>query len=500
MSAPMSLTRKIRLACSLLAGVLALPSAYAEAFSWPPTGSTLQSNIQNFRWDPIEGAQKATLWAGTAADRDAYGRSAAVDGASYHSIGRLPTDGSEVFVTLNWHDGTRWHSEDPEVFIASTMNSISAPAPGSILAGSSAYFRVHSGLNLGSKGSRIRLGTASNSRAYGTAFTGAAVDLPVDGSDVFATFQWHDGRRWRLEEPVRYQAATDEVQGVWGECTEIANIGKKPLFYADMPAIYAAKSSAAVRGGITSIKSRANRLLRDGCASDDDYLVTEQLGVYVSQYEKGLYLWLSADSGPAVVSGSSVGSFSNPAGTGFVRVIQPDAGVKNPIFVGLPSASDASLSITPLYDDKPIKISELRMARNNELVTALRKSRSRGDGLAFVASNGDPRARVTAEIADTFAPAFLHSEGWKSSGHCGSYGWVDATWEIDDGVIIKNGTVWVDFNHATNDQINAAIRKSMLHPNWYCTPASEAVIEQDWLGKAAATLNGTYDGAELIID
>lgn len=491
----LSLKTKAHLGVLLSSAVLLAPVSTAEAgpILSPAAGSTLKTSISSFSWAADEGAQKVLLWAGTESDPKAYSRSLVPEGLNRHSLGRLPLDGSEVFITKLWYDGDKWHREQPVGYISSTTPVITAPAPGSTLSGNAVSFDM-----IPRHGERrIKLGTASNARAYGVIRGSYKVGLPVDGSEILATYRWYDGRRWREELPVSYTAASAEASGIWGECESVERLGVKPRVAADFSSLIDLHKKGASLGGISSTLSPANRFLRDDCASDSHYIAASNLDVYVSRYEKGVYLWLSADSGPAVVRVAGFEEEGNPVRTASIQVIQPDAGITAPVYVKLVSYDVHSLSIRALYADQPVKISEIRMAGANDDVSDLRKGRFLGSGRAFAASNSDPRARVTAEIAQSFAPVFTSSEGWKRSFNCGSFTWIDATWEIDESVVVKNYTVWVNFNHATNAEIHAAIRESLNPSIWYCRMPTDEMIEQDWVGKAEAALNGSYQGPVL---
>lgn len=290
---------------------------------------------------------------------------------------------------------------------------------------------------------------------------------------------------------------------MWGNCTSTTSYGRRAGLLSN-----AHIDEFTARGRISrSPNKRVNALLRDGCASDSAYAEVEQLGVAVAGNEKGVYLWLAPGSGAASVFARL--RTMAAGGYGQQRLVLPYTDVARPVFLAIDKEATWDLHITPLDPSKPVRISEVRMARATDNVAALRKLRFSGSD-TFVAANGDPRARVTVEMDDLFAPRWTTAEGFFANHDtCGSSFFIDATWEIDTGVQVQGRNIWINFALATNAEISAAIEDSVDYGETHfgpgfiyggCTRAPNALIYQDWLGKAAAAQAGTYSGPQVYSD
>ena len=87
----------------------------------PPKGSTLPGDTVTFTWTAESGATSYQLWVGSAAGQDDLG----VGGTTGLSatMGNLPTDGRQVFVTLYGYAGGVWSVQDTAVYSASGGSS-----------------------------------------------------------------------------------------------------------------------------------------------------------------------------------------------------------------------------------------------------------------------------------------------------------------------------------------------------------------------------------------
>lgn len=521
-------------------------------------GTTLNGSIQVLNVNLFTGAgqwpgaTKYTLWLGTTDDPDSYGRwTTEVDPVHYRDgesivAAGLPTDGSGVEATLLWYgpsgDTWRWHRETPRSFVAASQPNLIHPEPDSVFSGSSVTMRwADSHINTfrtNYMGYQWWFGTAEDLDAYGRttlfgeSFVGHpdqyemdVVGLPLDSSQILATGRWFDGTRWRTDVTHSFIAGSPKA-GVWGECTPVDQ-GRRPRLIPYQQSLwqeYTYINGEVVwpyTGTVGAIRTVANRradiILRDGCASDNDAVSISGLQVYTSASERGVYLYLAPDSGAAEVSlrlgnlGMS-GSYAFPS----TYAIHPDANIAAPVFIALPDDENFTfngetwnLDIQPLDPDKPVRVSEIRMARDRDDVTRLRKLRFNADtqSTAFVAMNGDLRAQVTAELEELFGPGLGNEGYYPAIDTCGYYSWVDATWEIDTGVKVVGNTlrktIWVNWQLATNQNIFAAINESInagVELGWpysSCARAESSLVYQDWITKSQQAHTGTYQGPTL---
>ena len=293
-----------------------------------------------------------------------------------------------------------------------------------------------------------------------------------------------------------------DVSALWGECTSTANLGS-PLRRLDRDHRILVDYAD---GGIGNINNenfgesdaQVITVLSDGCASDSTFLSPDYFHAYIAPDEKGLYLWLAPDSGAAMVEVKKAEGMGRLYTGAFTHVIQSSSGINKPVFFAL-SNDTWRISISPLDADNPVQLSEVRTAPAEDDISSLRKARFSGQP-GFAAMSGDPRAAVTAEIANSFAIYHSSVEGWQPTTSCGTTRWIDATWETSTATVSNNST-WINWNYATNESINAAIRAS-LNPSaggfgWLCEMPDDTAIEQDWMAKAQAALDGNDEGPEL---
>jgi len=184
----------------------------APALTSPVVGTTLSGTAFTFTWD-ANGTQ-ANAWEvhiGTTIGSNNIhaGNYLTSDVSSYIASGiSLPSDGSDVYVTLWWQpaSGGSWVNES---FIYATgpgTPALISPAIGSTLTGTALNFtwdangtqanawEVHIGTESGS--SNLHAGRYLNAEA--SSYSASGVSLPADGSDVYVTLWWQpaDGGSW----------------------------------------------------------------------------------------------------------------------------------------------------------------------------------------------------------------------------------------------------------------------------------------------------------------
>ena len=425
---------------------------------------------------------------------------------NHGTVSGLPIDGSDVWVTLKWQAFGRWWTETPIRYVAADGSMITSPVDGSTLGGASTVFNWFGSVP---QADRFRLQVGSDVYFANPGYNMhslTAVGMPLNGSNVLVDLKYHDADddRWYAAATGSYTAATPTA-GIWGDCSA-ATMGLRALVF---PAYAPIDIWGFIdpRGMVELDNAKAVAVLRDGCASDNNYVSPDLMEIYVKSDEKGIYLWLAAESGAAQVE--IVGQeywYSLPMFK--VIAFHDDAAVANPIFIRTPEAGEYyRITIEPVDPTKPVRLSELRFARANDDVSALRKLRFRdpvGHGY-FVATSSDPRGRVTAEIDRDFGPYYIGNEGrGPRPTSCGYYSWVDGTWIGNQGITLVGHTVWINWNLVSNAEVSAMLEQSVQagiengHWIYTCTPASAEWINQDWLLKAQQALNGSYTGPTLM--
>lgn len=490
--------------------------------NFPITGSSQQELAQlrgkaaKFAWSSAGDGHvmKYLLMAGTLDDPDAYSRRRAFTGDEFVSLQGLPIDGSSIWVTLMWRgEHGRWRKERPVEFQASLEPRLQSPVPGGRFDGSAQEFAYSPYGIQGATDRRLRIGTTDSSTAYGVwkGHNPAVASLPVDGSPIIVHFDFHDGRRWVNVSRTEYQSALPGPY-LWGECTEVdegRRLGWTKYGPWDM------NWQKSTRGTITSasLDWRLYRIVSDRCASDSAYITLSDFIYHPGSNEKGVLLWLAPDSGAAEIGYS----YARHAGDGamnpdILRALHASKGIATPVFLPLPNY-EVDLRIRSLDPTRPVKISEIRSVPRNFPVTSYRMIRYNDELLYFAAMSGDPRARVTAAIAEDFGPWLAQAA--PNGFSCGIFKWIDATWIIDQGLVTdihyRNqngeaiaGTVWVNWELVSNDEIISAIEASMQagiardsHVLSCTEPAPTDSYNIDWLGLAEAARNGNSDGPVL---
>jgi len=470
-----------------------------------------------FSWrDTPAASTRVLLMAGTAVDPDAYDLRYANYGDDFVSLDGLPVDGSDLHVTLWWREAASglWRKERSEVFASASSSAIVSPTVGSTLLGSATNFKME--YIPGSSSSRVRIGTSSQPNLYGIwsliGTSAPVAKLPLDSSEIVVRYEYYDQRRWVPVSTASYQAALPSYT-LWGDCTPTDGLGQRS--WARMRDEHTSFDWGTTSYSVVESEvPKLDRILRDNCASDTEYVIVDYLlGVPLRQTAKGVYIWLSPGSGAATLSWRpwTPVMFFPPE----LRALPEAGSIATPVHVPIPSHA-GRLSIKPLDVNKPVKIAEIRISADTDDITALRKGRW-SDEIAgdFTALNGDPRARVTAEIAREFSPDRSNDIQLFTAGFntCGFFNWVDATWEIDQPVIISEEefplppTVWVNWDLASNEDIWEAINASIVYGETYfprfpystedCTRADGSLIYQDWKSKTEAALDGTYSGPEV---
>ena len=174
----------------------------------PAKGTTLGGSTVTFSWTQQSGATSYQLWLGRSAGSHDLG----VIGTTQLSgtVTTLPTDGSQIYVTLYGYAGGKWTVEDTASYTAATLvqAQILSPAKGATLTGSTATFTWSA--ETGATSYQLWLGRSAGTHDLAvvgtTQLSGTVTTLPTDGSTIYATLNGYAGGKWTVQDTASYTA------------------------------------------------------------------------------------------------------------------------------------------------------------------------------------------------------------------------------------------------------------------------------------------------------
>src|SRR5580698_3633284 len=180
----------------------------------PPKGSTLTGSTATFTWSAENGATSYQLWIGSTIG----GHDLAVVGTSNltATVGGLPTNGSQIYVTLYGYAGGSWTVQDTATYTAYSITNaqITSPTPGSTLPGDTVTFSWTP--ETGATSYQLWVGSAPGQDDLGVGGTsGTSVtisNLPTDGSLVYVTLYGYSGGVWSVQDAESYTASGGHPQ------------------------------------------------------------------------------------------------------------------------------------------------------------------------------------------------------------------------------------------------------------------------------------------------
>ena len=175
----------------------------------PTKGSTFTGNSATFTWTAETGATSYQLWLGTAPglhDISSTGTTALTVTVA------VPTNGSQVYVTLQGYASGVWAVQDTATYTAATTvkAAITSPAKGSTLHAGRATFTWSAGQPTATS-YQLWVGTAPglhDIKSVGTTALAATVTvLPTNNSTVYVTLQGFVNGVWSVQDTATYTAA-----------------------------------------------------------------------------------------------------------------------------------------------------------------------------------------------------------------------------------------------------------------------------------------------------
>lgn len=171
-------------------------AAKQSAFTSPAQGATLPGPSATFDWSAATGSVKGYFLqlGSTGVGSDNLLNSTELSAATKsETIGGLPVNGETIYARIvTDYNGT--HATKDYIFTAAKQSALTAPAPGSTLAGATATFDWSPATGSSLKGYLLQLGTTAvgssnllNSSEYPTTQTSATVaNLPTAGGTIYA--------------------------------------------------------------------------------------------------------------------------------------------------------------------------------------------------------------------------------------------------------------------------------------------------------------------------
>jgi hypothetical protein len=171
----------------------------------PANGATLTGTSATFQWDAISGATAYWLDVGSGLHGNNYFQSGNLGNVLTTTVnGRLPTDGSTVYVTLWALSGGVW---TPNAYTYTAFNNVAGaavlttPAPGSTLTGSSATFSWTAGTFATAYWLDVGSGLHGNNYFQSgnlgdVLLTKTVSGLPTNGSTIYVTLYSLVGGAW----------------------------------------------------------------------------------------------------------------------------------------------------------------------------------------------------------------------------------------------------------------------------------------------------------------
>jgi hypothetical protein len=175
-------------------------AAYVPAsMTSPANGSTLSDSSQMFQWSAANASSYYVLYVGTSQGASNIYCNGYVTGTSVTATG-LPTNGSTIYVRL-WSNNGQWFYNDYTFIAASSAYvpaSMTSPANGSILSGSSQMFQW-SAANASSY-YVLYVGTSQGAsniycNGYITGTSVTATGLPKNGATIYVRL-WSNNGQW----------------------------------------------------------------------------------------------------------------------------------------------------------------------------------------------------------------------------------------------------------------------------------------------------------------
>ena len=169
----------------------------------PTPGSTFTSSSVTFTWTAGAGASAYWIDVGSTTGAHDYYSSGNLGNVTTLTVNGLPTDGSNVYVTLYSLIGGTWTGNTYQYFALNATGGLAVmqtPVPNSTLSGSTVTFTWSSDAN--ATGYWLDVGATAGAHDYyssgnlGTALNTTVSSLPADGSTIYVTLYSLVGGQW----------------------------------------------------------------------------------------------------------------------------------------------------------------------------------------------------------------------------------------------------------------------------------------------------------------
>ena len=193
----------------------------------PTPGSQLTGDSQKFTWTANGAAvEEWGLYVGSVKEARNYCDSGNLSTTSSYTCKNLPTDGSQIYVTLWYRLNGVWETEPYQYTAYDCVGcppKINSPIPGSTLTGATREF-TWTANNAAVAGWWLNVGSAEGTRNYcdsgnlSTTSSYTCKNLPTDGSQIYVTLRYRLNGVWKTE-PYQYTA----YNGGGGGTTDITS-------------------------------------------------------------------------------------------------------------------------------------------------------------------------------------------------------------------------------------------------------------------------------------
>ena len=172
----------------------------------PANGANLTGSSEQFTWTANSGTQ---FWvtAGNTQGGNNYYNSGNLGNVTTVNVTGLPTDGSQVYVTLFSYVAGQWiYTQDTYTAynLSSALGVMQTPIPGSTLSGAVQTFTWSAGS--GASAYWLDVGSTMGGNNYyqsgnlGNVLTTTVYSLPADGSQIYVTLWSLVGSQWYYNE------------------------------------------------------------------------------------------------------------------------------------------------------------------------------------------------------------------------------------------------------------------------------------------------------------
>lgn len=169
------------------------------ALTMPAPGTALSGSSADFTWTTGAGPSAYRLDVGTTAAGSSNVYAGPIIKTTSASVTGIPTSGAELYVTLKYEVGSTWTSLN-YVYAEDGGPSMTSPAPGSTLSGSTADFMWSAGADASDYELYVGTTGIGSTNVYSGPVTTATSEnvtgIPTSGATLYVRLKWKVGSTW----------------------------------------------------------------------------------------------------------------------------------------------------------------------------------------------------------------------------------------------------------------------------------------------------------------